>query len=719
MMLMTLLFAAAIQTPRELAAENEALVAKYSPSVAVVKYYVKKNEKGLEPKFEIPYRCPNCENTHWRDAGVSVEDRIPAVFAGYVIAPDEVMLQDVRIDPAFIDHITVTAAGETRTARESAVCTREGALVLKTTEPFTAAKPLVFTGGGEPQAPRYFYLTEEDGITIAGVKPTRMPEFRHFVEIGKSLYEGHPNTIVLDEQGEPVTLAYQNQIILGSENFTAPSTWVREPADVRFVRRTVFESSVAEAVLPVYIQLEAPSKDEGRGSRNRFFSSDDDANGNDIDTTLILIEDLALVRAKLTAEETARIAKMEAILPDGSKVPLTFVGSFAEYGALAVTFEAGVPAGLKPLTIDRRAALAHFGETLRVASVRNVGGAIEVAGGEIEILAFGRGRSGETIVKGDRVIGAGMSEDDNDRFKEDGLMISDQGLVALMLKERKETRSYRSSGSLQPKDLVALVEKPVFDAENVPRSAEDRRRTPYLGVEVQEATAEILREKKATAYLERYSSASLVSFVAPDSPAQTLGIKEGDILLTIRQPGGRAQDLRVRPDYYAAINWAEVFDDERFLEAGNTGELMPWPNVEGGVNALLAEKFGVGMKVIVAWVSDGQRKEGECTLALAPVHFQNAPKARNKDLAVTVCDLTDEVRKYFKLAADAPGVVVRKVKSGGVAAVAGLKPLELVLEVNGVGVTSAKDFAEKTKGQKNLTLTVRRLTTTRVVPIAL
>ena len=64
-------------------------------------------------------------------------------------------------------------------------------------------------------------------------------------------------------------------------------------------------------------------------------------------------------------------------------------------------------------------------------------------------------------------------------------------------------------------------------------------------------------------------------------------------------------------------------------------------------------------------------------------------------------------------------MVIDKVKGGGPAAVAGLKPLELILQVNGEDVKDAKDFLAKTKDKKDLTFSVRRLTATRVVPIKL
>ena len=63
--------------------------------------------------------------------------------------------------------------------------------------------------------------------------------------------------------------------------------------------------------------------------------------------------------------------------------------------------------------------------------------------------------------------------------------------------------------------------------------------------------------------------------------------------------------------------------------------------------------------------------------------------------------------------------MITKMKGGSPAAVAGLRPTELITEVNGKPVTSAKDFSEKIKGLKDLTFSVRRLTATRVVRIQL
>ena len=79
--------------------------------------------------------------------------------------------------------------------------------------------------------------------------------------------------------------------------------------------------------------------------------------------------------------------------------------------------------------------------------------------------------------------------------------------------------------------------------------------------------------------------------------------------------------------------------------------------------------------------------------------------------------MTFEVRRFFNFDEKAPGVVIAKVKPGSPAAVAGLKPFELVTEVNGEAVSDAKDFASKIKGKRDLVLAVRQLAQTRMVKI--
>ncbi len=718
--------AGAGEAPAAIAARNRALVSKFADSVATVRYYTKRDAEGEEPEFKVPYKCPHCGGTHFREGAVSAERGIPAEFAGFVIGRDRVLMQDVGISPEYVARIEVAGAGETVAAEELEWSPSHDAVVLKTAAPLAKAKPLAFVGAGFAQdgeaagkktaGPRYFFIVREDGETIAGVAESKAAEFRHHVEVGKDIYEGNPNTIVLNGDDEPVTIALQNWIELGQEVFDPPASWEWKPAAARFEALKALEARLAKAILPVYIQLEAKPKEGGRYSR---WSSDETS--DDIDTIgLALEKGVVIVPVGLKPEQTARLSKIEATLPDGNKVPLEFAGSYGKYCAIGVKFADGTPPGLEPLPLERRDPLALFGERFCTVGVANKGGSLKFRTGWAEVRGYERTDNNETIAEYSER--SGWDGDNDDRSKSVKFFATPSATLATLgVRERKESSSWRSMRlGAMGSGLLALVDSPDYDAENIPRKADDRKRTAWLGVETQPAGPDIIREKKAGSFLGRYvERAPLVTGVASNSPATKAGIREGDILVSVRHPhGGREQPLAIENDFGSMIDWGEIFDHEGFLEIAGADMPTPWANVEQGVNATLTE-FGVGAEVIVAWVRDGKRMEAETRLELAPVHFRNAPRARSKDLGITVADMTYEVRKYFKFGDDAPGVVIAKVKGGGPAAVAGLKPLELITQVNGEDVKDAKDFLAKVKDKKDLTFSVRRLTATRVVPIKL
>ncbi|MGN0854203.1 MAG: hypothetical protein ACI4R9_01635 [Kiritimatiellia bacterium] len=710
--------AAEEKSPLEVAQENAALAEKYGKSIVTVRYFVRKNDEGREPRFEVPYRCPNCRNTHWRWSEVSSEKGIPAEFAGFLIAPDRVLMQDLQIDPAFVERIEVMCGGETRKAVEFESVPARRALILKTETPFASGRPLAFTGGPAPKDPRYFYIVRENGLTVSGCASSKAAAFTYFIEPNVARYEGNPNTVVLDERGEPVTVALDPDIVLGQEVFTPPSTWETEPAAKRHERLEAMLARVGRGALPVYLQFEAKAKDGGRGMRFRWSSDGDDLK-NDMDAVgLVMANGRVIVLAKLAAADTARLVKLEATLPDGTKVELKFEGTYAEEGAFSATFPNGIPAGVEPFALDGRTALELFLGVYDSCRLANNGGRLKMTAGAVRVTEFERIRGNVSVAE--FAYWRGRCSEDEDREATRIVLSADGKLIAIKINGRHEKRHSEAAG-VQGAQLAMMVEHPAYDPENVPREAKDRKRTPWLGVDVQQVGADVLREKKARAFFKSYTvdRAALVTEVAPDSPAATLGIKVGDILISAKYPGASSEEeLLVERDSLSSLNWEEVFGDDRFIEIGSMGGMTPWPNVEGGVNEVLMQ-FGVGAEVEIAWVSDGVRRSGKVKLALAPVHFRNAPRVRNKDLSITICDMTAEVRKYFKFDEKSPGVVISKVKGGGTGAVAGLRPLELITEVNGEDVTSAKDFQEKTKDKKELNLTVRRLANTRIVPIKL
>ncbi len=708
-------------TPYEIAAKNRKLVGKYSDSIAVVRYYVKKNDKGVEPSFTIPYKCPNCSSTHYRDSIVSAEKKIPAEFAGFLISSDIVLMSDIMLPPEFIDRIEVECAGEVVAAAEFESSSEYNALYLKLAKPLAKAKPIKFVDDKNPENPSYFFMVREEGMTVAGVSGSKVSQFKHFVELDKDIYEGNPNTLMVNKSLEPVTVSLQDKIELGKEVFSSPLNWPREPADKRFERIRSLEAKLAKSIVPVNIQLEAKAKEPG----SRFsitWSGDDDLNNkNDIDCPGIVVEGgKIIVLAALQPQATARLVKMNASASNGAKIPLQFAGSYQNEGALLATLPAEKIADFEPLKLDVRKAIELWQAKFYRVSFKNVGGKIEFDTGLAKVDGFKRIKGNVSVAEFEKVSGVETRYSSSRENRNACIFTVDGSLVAVKLKSRHSERWSSERSDIQGETLSAMVDAPTFDPENIPRDISDRKRVAYFGVEVQAAGHEIAREKKAMAYLKASAeSAPLVTEVYPGSPADKLGVKAGDILVSIKHvAASQNEDFSVERDYMSEINWVEAFEDKRFVEFASMGQLAPWSSLESGIKSVVS-KFNVGAKVSVSWVSNGELKEGETTLALAPVQFTTAARVRNKELSIAVCDMTQEVRKYFKFDDKAPGVVIAKVKSGGVGAVAGLKPLELIIEVNGEGVTSAKDFQEKTKGKKELNFTVRRLSNTRVVPIKL
>ena len=84
---------------------------------------------------------------------------------------------------------------------------------------------------------------------------------------------------------------------------------------------------------------------------------------------------------------------------------------------------------------------------------------------------------------------------------------------------------------------------------------------------------------------------------------------------------------------------------------------------------------------------------------------------------MTVRDLTFEVRRYFQKKPDDPGVIVSKVEPGSKGAVSGIKPYEIVTQVNDATVANIKDFEKLTAGEEELRLSLSHLTRSRIVKV--
>jgi hypothetical protein len=258
-----------------------------------------------------------------------------------------------------------------------------------------------------------------------------------------------------------------------------------------------------------------------------------------------------------------------------------------------------------------------------------------------------------------------------------------------------------------------------FDPNNVPRSEADENRIAWLGAELQPLTRDLARANGVADATNDGSFGAIVSHVYSNSPAAAAGVQPGWILLRLRI-AGEPKPLEVRLDRYGGERFGgEGYPWDKLDEV--PAEYLdrlppPWPSVENNLTRALTE-LGSGARYQADFANGGKTITKDFEIQIAPPHFASAPLHKSKDLGLTVRDLTYEVRRYFQKADTDPGVIVSRVEPGGKAAVAKIIPFEIITQVNNEPVADAQAFKRLCEGQKELRLSVSRMTQNRIVKI--
>ncbi|HUI05432.1 MAG TPA: DegQ family serine endoprotease [Verrucomicrobiae bacterium] len=176
---------------------------------------------------------------------------------------------------------------------------------------------------------------------------------------------------------------------------------------------------------------------------------------------------------------------------------------------------------------------------------------------------------------------------------------------------------------------------------------------------------------------------ALVSQVNKDSPAEKAGIRVGDLI--VRYNGKQVDDTHHLRNLVAAT--------------------------------------APGTRVEVTVVRNGKQRTltvtiGELASGQAAGEGENEESKSTADLGLTVAPVTADAAKRYNLDETDKGVVVTDVDDDSPAADAGLRPGDLVTEVDRRAVASVDDFREavtKTKGKDGLLMLVKRDGTSRFV----
>ncbi len=195
----------------------------------------------------------------------------------------------------------------------------------------------------------------------------------------------------------------------------------------------------------------------------------------------------------------------------------------------------------------------------------------------------------------------------------------------------------------------------------------------YLGVMIQPVTEDL-----ATEFKLKDQSGALVGEVTPNSPAAEAGLKEGDVVVEFK---GK-----------------KVADSRQFR--------------------LMVAQTAPGTKVTIKVMRDGEEKT--CTVKLGELSEDILAKAggeggrgrgpggeRDVLRGADVADLDARSRSQFEIPAGIRGAMITSVAPGSAAAEAGLRPGDVIVEVNRRLVTNAREALEFSSQNKGARLLLR------------
>jgi serine protease Do len=183
----------------------------------------------------------------------------------------------------------------------------------------------------------------------------------------------------------------------------------------------------------------------------------------------------------------------------------------------------------------------------------------------------------------------------------------------------------------------------------------------FLGVSIQDVTPELAQEFKLP-----NSQGALVGDITPKSPADKAGVKSGDVIVEFN---------------------GKPVSDSRHLKL-QVGETEP------------------GKQVTLKLVRDGQTKTLDVTVKVLPGTEELADNDSTKDTSsdtlngVSVSDIDTQAKEQLKLPETVKGAVVTGVDQDSVAFEAGLRPGDVIEEINHKPVTNGDDAVKLTEHVK-------------------
>lgn len=650
-----------------------------------------------------------------------IREERPYELAGYLIDDRTVLCEDPIIPSRFIESINIRFGDQTVPASVSKVAKDQAGLYLTAESPIPGAQPLDFTDDPEPpfSAVRRELSSSTWHTSIAAIPSSITTATYHppFLAVNAS-------ALVIDDEHRPVSFTFTGRLPADLSWTVDPNNWNTYSADELGTIFQRVEALAADTLPRISLNFRSPRKDPNQNMMNRWRGDSDDQIIQWNGSAVLLDESTILVPANLNRKATARLERIRVFFADGSPRTATFLGSLENYGGFLATLDEPAP---RSPDIDDQDIRTYEDRLLVLHDV--------AVAGDVRIVHTSHARiEGFNLAWRNTVIPSVPPSADGSAFRgsdsgSDGtsqrrnfLFDTNAQLVAVPIARRQKVAVKEEWGGpitymLHARHFASILDnvEEHIDPANIPLTEEEENRTAWLGVELQTLDPELARINGVADQTADGQTGAIVTYVYPGSPAESAGFQMGDILLRINAPSQpKPIDVTVGfAGFGGNFPWQMYSElpEEYFEQIPN-----PWPPADSDFNQTLTE-IGFGQPVTITYARAGEIKQADIMIQESPTHYNSAPRHKDDELGLTVRDMTYEVRRYFQESQESPGVIISKIERGSKASTAGLKPYEIIKEVNGTPVHSVEQFEDLLQKGDEFRLNVKRMTQTRVVKI--
>ncbi len=642
----------------------------------------------------------------------------PTITAGYLVAPDLVIAPDFNTPPRFVRRWSVGRGKARVTAHPIAWAADRGAMLLKLSKPLpAAARPLEFVPAEDTALSSCFsvkYTADISGRTII----ESLAQSRWYVSAGGERTRPVPaNSVIVTDDGAPIALALADTLPADDTWKTPWSSWPWIYEDDCKARLEKLSATAAAALIHADIKLRPLPVRAGENAFSMSSRAADDPSAKP-QPAIILSPTRVLVLAMLAPAQTARLENVTLRLPGNATVNARFVASVAAHGAFVVEPEHSIDA---PLTLPaaRPDWTALRDRLLLTIDLRLQGETRLARAGITRILSVGYG---SRAVIGPSFVTPKPADPSDTLF----LFDLDGNFLGCPLRPRFTSTGSTIGSAAQSNraQVIAASSLATYaresrgwaDTNNVPRDEAGERQLVWLGVDLQPLTRELARAQGVAEQTQNGTSGGLVTKVYPGSPAERCGLQPGDVLLRMRRLNS-SQNISIRPGNNSSFTMQMLARANQQIPENMYDRIPPpWPVADSPLNQKLKE-VGAGKSFELDYARDGDFSTVRFTAEKGPAYYGTAPESIFANCGLNVKALTFETRSFYKIPDDKSALIVSRVVAGSRASVAGLRPYDLIVEVNDQPVTTPDAFSETAKAGGKLRLLTRRMSQTRIVTL--